>query len=234
MDMEKYNLNDEKTIGTILLKLKECGFDCFVSESQFRDLFALMIAKNHKDFDIFPEFSPQKTSYPRTAYFSSKRSLRFDLLVVDKSTNDKYLFEFKYKTKALENVNVTNQTFDLKNQKDFTNGRYDVWEDIYRIEQFVGLRNNSLNIKCGYVIFLTNYRSYLIKPNHNCKSYSFSLSEGYHKKGIKHWPKDRKGIQENNQEELNITNNYFFKHAFYSTVNDSEFKCLLIRVSDSK
>ena len=234
--MNKYNLKDKETIKAIMKKIDLKGFHCFTSESQFRDLFALTIAQNNSNFDIFPEFSPPKSAYPGTPYFNNKKSLHFDLLVTDKSTNDKFLFEFKYKTKALENVKVMDQCFDLKNQNDFTNGRYDVWEDVYRIERFSASNNGGFRITCGYVIFLTNYKGYLIEPSPDCKSRFFSLNEGDHEKGEKNWIRldaDYKGIHDSNHEKLDILNAYTFEHEKYSTVNGSEFKYLLIRVCGS-
>ena len=124
--MVKFDLGDKKTIEAILCELNSEGFRCFSSESQFRDLFALKIARSNEDFIIIPEFSPPKDTYPDTKYFKSKKSIRFDLLVIDNSTNKKYLFEFKYKTKSLKDVEIMSQRFDLCNQNDFTNGRYDV------------------------------------------------------------------------------------------------------------
>ncbi len=206
-------------IYKILCNIRNNGYNCFVSEAQLRDVFAIELNKTFSNYQIFPEFTPWNN--PSHFVFGNKK-ISFDLLA--KSKEEKVAFEFKYKTRAFETV-LFGEKIKLNNQEDTTNGRFDIWEDIYRLEQFV--KDNQL--KKGYLIFITNYPTYFAIPRPGTDSEPFSISKGEHIACTKEWPSCSKRTRDNNFT-LDIQNNYYFDYSEYSQIDNEVFYLLLVEV----
>ena len=208
-----------KNIKNILTNIKNNGYDCFVSEAQLRDVFAIELNKMFPDYQILPEYTPWNN--PKHFVFGDKK-ISFDLLA--KSKDEKIAFEFKYKTRSFETV-LFGENIRLNNQEDTTNGRFDVWEDIYRLEQFV----KDKQFKKGYFVFITNYPTYFAEPRKDTRSEPFSISRGEHKACIKEWPVSSKRTK-SNDFALNIQNDYIFDYDVYSRINNEVFHLLIVEV----
>lgn len=213
---------DKKDIKQIFDNIKKDGYKCYVSEAQLRDVFAIYLNKHYKNSFIYPEFT-----IPDEIRIFKNKKITFDLMMKDGNNN--YLFEFKYKTKAFKYTDINDCLITLANQKDTTNGRYDVWEDICRIEQYIKKNNALVKIKKGFFIFITNNMSYINSNKENSASCRFLINEGPHKSGTKKWAKPSDG-NKNNQFDLIILNDYEFKYEEYSTINNEIFKILIVEI----
>lgn len=179
--------------------------ELFVSERHLQIEFCLMLKKLFPKSSLYPEWT-------HLSYDDQNKTYHFDLLVeLDKEDT---LFEFKYKTTNISLVG--NYLYDLRDQKDTTNGRYDVWEDIKRIEEFV--KQKDTVIKNGYVIFITSNMTYL-KPSKGIDK-NFSVENGFHHKGLKEWlPHNKGSVSKSNRKSLLIQNDYEFEYKDYSCID---------------
>lgn len=206
-------------VNQVLERIKNKGYNCFVSEAQLRDVFAIELKSIFSKYTIFPEFTPWKN--PDSFVFGDKK-ISFDLLA--KCEKEKIAFEFKYKTKAFETI-LFDEKIRLNNQEDTTNGRFDVWEDIYRLEQFV--RDKQLSK--GFFIFITNYPTYFAEPRPGVASEPFSIAPGEHKATIKKWG-NATIVSKDNNYALDIFNDYVFNYVNYSQIGDEKFYLLVVEV----
>ncbi len=91
---------------------------------------------------------------------SNKNSNYYLDIIVINNKNEIIPIELKYKTfnlKTTINLNGFEEAYILKNHDATDIGKYLFLKDINRIEF---LKQNNLNIKKGYVIFLTNEEKY--------------------------------------------------------------------------
>ncbi len=202
------------------LKRESC---VFVSEAHLQLAFALKI--NHGKYDVYPE-------YPATV--NGKQS-EFDLLVSDKTTGERTLVEFKYKT-----TNNTNNpdsfpissgvTVILKDQSAIDNGWYDSWKDISRIEQSV------LNNSCskGFFILITNDKGYWQMNASNSKNAVSGLymNDGHHAAGVKKFS-NVKEYRGSRNSPITTLNDYDFSYQPFLDFPGKkygEFKILVVEI----
>ena len=209
---------NEKVVKKIMSELYKDGYDCFVSEAQLRDAFAIKLKEMLPNCIVLPEYSEPKP----TGWRCSENIIHFDLLIIDKDDNETVLVEFKYKQKK-GNFNNRNGIFaQLSNHSDTTNGRYAIWRDIYRIETFCDLKR----INKGFIIFVTNNPAYLAKPIAGGVAEEFSIADGNHIAASKNWNLTsgmRSSIYNTywaDDKPLIIKNDYYFSYSDYSNVLD--------------
>ena len=168
---------------------------------------------------VIPEYTKQKP----TGWKCSEDLIHFDLLIRDHENDEQILIEFKYKTKS-GSFNIGNGTYvELREQSDSTNGRYAIWRDIYRIETFANLND----IDKGFIVFITNNKTYYAIPGKGTLAEQFSISHGLHTAGDKYWnTNDVKNCQSihfeyrSDVQPLQIENDYFFGYEEYSEAVD--------------
>lgn len=183
------------TLEEINKLVQECFNErgIFHSEADFQHSLAWKIhEKFGKKFKIRLEF-----------VFGSKH---VDIVLIDNSNiNNKIGIELKYKTKeASEEIN--GEQYSLKPHGAQDLGRYDVIKDIERLEELI----REEKIKCGFVIFLTNDKSYSNKCKGNaCK---FSLEEGKDINGEIGWGENAgKGTIKGRERKLELEGKYKIK-----------------------
>ena len=217
---------DERKINEVLKSLCSKGYDCFASEAQLRDAFAIELGRKEEDFIVIPEY----TQVVPKKWRCSEKDVHFDLFVIDRKANENILLEFKYKTKNGLFKTRNGMLLDIRDNKDTTNGRYAIWRDIYRIEEFIS-NSNAIKIDKGFVIFITNINAYSNPPKNENKTIAgqFSVKEGYHLACDKYWnTEDYKNCTSINDEyrkdkqPLKINNKYYFNYSNYSTLNDEK------------
>ena len=224
---------DEKFINQIIKRIFDKGYDCFTSEAQLRDLFAIEVGLIDSDMIVMPEYTQEVP----VGWRCSEKLVHFDLLIVDKKNNEKILIEFKYKTAKGEFNTKNGMHIRLSDNSDSTNGRYAVWRDIYRIETFSNLRH----IDKGFVIFITNYKSYYAEPQKDSISEEFSISPKLHIAANKNWNIANKSTNSisveyrKDDKPLIISNDYRFIYRQYSLINDislknHEFRILIVPI----
>ncbi len=93
-----------------------------------------------------------------------------------KNENMDTALEIKYKTTFNKKIICpkTNEVFRLKKQSGQTYSRYDFWHDIERLQELVGTGNGK---KRGFVLFLTNDKSYW-DPRYGAVENDFKTSHG--------------------------------------------------------
>ena len=209
---------NEKVVRKIMSELYKEGYDCFVSEAQLRDAFAIKLKELLPNSIVLPEYSEPKPK----GWRCSENIIHFDLLIKDNDDNETVLVEFKYKQKK-GNFNNRNGIFaQLSNHSDTTNGRYAIWRDVYRIETFCDLKK----INKGFIVFITNNSAYLAEPIAGGVAEEFSISEGNHVAASKNWnlaSAKRSCIHDTywaDDKPLIIKNDYCFFYSNYSNVLD--------------
>ena len=209
---------NEKVVRKIMSELYKEGYDCFVSEAQLRDAFAIKLKEMLPNCIVLPEYSEPKP----IGWRCSENIIHFDLLIKDNDDNETVLVEFKYKQRK-GNFNNRNGIFaQLSNHSDTTNGRYAIWRDIYRIETFCDLKK----INKGFIVFITNNLSYLTEPPVGGVAKEFSIADGNHIAASKNWnltSRKRSSIHNTywaDDKPLIIKNNYCFSYSDYSNVLD--------------
>ena len=190
------------------------------------------------------EFIPEYPGITNIAGIDKKTE--FDLLVLDKKSQEKTLIEFKYKTR-----NATDKSkrtlfpsylgtdIALANHSAHDLNRYDCWWDIYRIESNV----KSRTFTNGFFIFVTN--EYLYKDSDGSAILSntndpemFSLKEGYHKAMKKIVnpdisPKTAGAFRINNP--IHIKNDYVFEYNNFQDFGlpkNGEFWSLIVPIKE--
>lgn len=122
----------------------------FWSEAQFQLVLALELLK--------AECTRVELEHPAVvatkASPGSPTTIKID--IVAKYNGKWYPIELKYKTALLSAANMFGQPAGLKNEGAQDIGRYQIWEDVDRIESLktAGICND------GYVVFLTNDAAY--------------------------------------------------------------------------
>lgn len=227
-----YQVVNAAFIQKILRKLSSGAYPCFTSEAQLRDAFSVELAKSNSDYTILPEFKKKvPAGWPLTG-----KIIHSDLIAINNATKEKVVFEFKYKT-LKGTFNTPAMDIFLNDQSDTTNGRYDLWEDIFRLESYV--KSHTLGITKGFSIFITNNKSYYSVPTKSSLSADFSIAPGQHKHGTKTWnftKQSKNSVQKSNVSPLTIANDYSFDYSTYSKMVDTdgkthEFKQLVVEIS---
>ncbi len=231
-----FTVQNAKSIINVLKSKKYC----YVSEAHLQLQFAIEGAKLFPDqFEFIPEY-PGYTPYS----YNNTQKTKFDLLVLDKKTNERTLIEFKYKTKnetkkgkAISFPGPLGTTLQLANDSAHNPNRYDCWKDIYRIERNV--RNGF--VKNGFFLFVTNEDVYINKDGSNsvfCKNNDFSMTPGKHLAQTKEVDKNAKessaGAFRKNHP-ITIQKNYDFVYQdfqnFSSVSEYNKFWYLLVEIN---
>ncbi len=233
----------------IIDELKKSKF-CYVSEAHIQLQFAIIGAHILGDqFDFIPEF-PGHTTY----HTNIEQKTEFDLLVLDKNTEEKTLIEFKYKTKNETQKNKQRMQYPiifggalaLANHGAQNLNRYDCWRDIYRIEQNVieskkPNNKSKVQVSNGFFIFVTNDPLYENEDGTTSFCYQntkgmFSLKKGSHDAQLKRVNpslsvKTAGAFRLNN--DIDIQNDYTFCYQPFQMFNVSkynEFRYLLVEI----
>lgn len=232
---------DELVVKRILKELSSTDYKCFSSEAQLRDAFAIALVKMYPNFVVYPEYTQPKPK----GWRCSEDLIHFDLLVEDNDSNETVLFEFKYKTKAGDFMPGKFRIY-LRDQSDTTNGRYAIWRDIYRVETFVNLNQ----ITKGFIVFITNNRTYYTAPKPGTYSEQFSIEDGrLHNCGRRDWNlhsgqarstcTNIQPAYRNDMYPLITENDYYFSYEEYSKIDDMNanthtFKQLVLPIHSSE
>ncbi len=202
-------------IQKIIKKLSETR-PVFCSEADFQLALAWQIK------EIYKEEVEVRLEY----CFPERPDWHIDIVVIQ--GNKRYPIELKYKTKKAE-IEYKKEKFILKNQAAQNLGKYDFWNDVYRIET---LKNDErLNIEKGYVIMITNDLSYLDKSGKNAMSYNFGIyKDRVVNKETLIWQGEPSKAITNNRKILDIKGDYKCHWVRYSKKIEEEFNYLLLEV----
>ncbi len=241
----------EKVLEMVAKELKDGGCDCFVSERHFQVVFTAMAMSLYgDDYFFYPEYTPEEDEIPSAInaeekFFGTAKdkgfqftTMHFDLLIREKETLEDTIIEFKYKTKKSK-VKIYGKTIELSTHNDTKNGRFAVWADAERIYQFVN-SDKDYKVKNGFVIFVTNYLTYLEEPENNSTVGQFSLKTDNReqrdttRKDWKIGDEERKnptGLPIQNQRYLKFGENIFdLKPKDYLGDKENPFKVLIIEI----
>lgn len=198
-------MSNEFNINFILSKLRDRR-KIFVSEADFQLEMAWIIKEEYPKAKVRLEYCP-------TFDFN----MHIDILVI--IDNMWIPIELKYKTKGCTKV-VDNETFNLKNHGAKDVNCYLYLKDIQRIEK---IKENVLDFKEGYTVFITNELSYIRKPlKEDCVYQQFSLEDGIIKTGNLDWGKNAsEGTKKNCEQPIQLRENYYIKWENYSKLDDS-------------
>lgn len=129
----------------------------FHSEDDLKLALALKIKENNPQFEIRLERPIDIEMIYRNG---EKKIVRapIDMIVID-INGDTYPIELKYKTKKA-NILFNEENYILAEQGAADTGRFSFRKDIFRIEKY---KSKNLNYKRGYVLILTNDKSYFEK-----------------------------------------------------------------------
>ena len=192
-------------IEYIISKLKEKR-KIFVSEADFQLELAWIIKEEYPNAKIRMEYCP-----------SFDPNMHIDILVI--IDNMWIPIELKYKTKGCQKI-IEEEKFNLKNHGAKDVNCYLYLKDIQRIEK---IKENILDYKNGYTIFITNELSYMKKPlKENCVYEQFSLENGIIKTGLLNWGENTsEGTKKNCEQPINLKGQYYIEWKEYSRLDDS-------------
>ena len=190
--------------------------------SKTRPLF-----QNETDLQFFIALALKEKGYEiRLEYYSGKENNKrkyVDLVAV--KNNECYIFEFKYKTKK-EEITISNERFELFDHQSKGLGSYLVLKDLERTEKHMNQKFLNLKVTKGYVIFLTNDKSYKkgLRNNHLCYNYALTDNKIF----IKNEPlefnipsnKTKAETSVKDFEEVKFKNTYQIKWETYSKYLD--------------
>lgn len=136
--------------------------------------------------------------------------------------NDEVIpIELKYKTKEVH-ILWRDELYDLKKHMGQSKVRYDCLKDIQRIENF-STNNDSSHYKFlkGYIIWLTNDKSYWESECATRKCQEFSIKEGAIKSGEMNWCENPAlGTIKGRKEAINLTGEYKIEWKRYKNLED--------------
>lgn len=230
----------EKVITTLQSTVKY-----FVSEAHLQMSFTLEAYKQFGEFfDFYPEFPIIGTN---------KRD-EIDLVIFDKSSEEKTFIEFKHKTKniskqakkikPLKVTTINGIEFEPSNMCAQDLGRFDCWSDIERLER----HKKSGDATNAFFIFITNEDLYWKKDGTSGYGTNFSMMPGEHNITNKVWEswddeaqsvsdKIKKGIKAERNRKISTQaysgNNVFVYNPFQNKIKDkkySEYKCLIVDI----
>lgn len=215
----------KQQVDQVVEKLSKSSY-CYVSEAHLQVQFAIEAYRLFGDnFEIYPEY-PLTTNYP-----TGPRRSEFDLLIFDKSTREKTLIEFKYKTrngtysgKRYDFPVAFGQTKKLANDGAHNPNRYACWKDIYRIESPV----KNKQVDNGFFVFVTNDWLYVGTDGSDyiCSQKGvkmFSIANGEHQHMIREIDPSipTSSIGEfPKKNPLDIQNDYYFEYKDFQNFTD--------------
>ena len=129
----------------------------FHSEDDLKLALALKIKEQNPKFKIRLERPVELEMIIRSGGTKIVRA-PIDIIVTDENGGN-YPIELKYKTKKAC-IFFNEEKYILAEHGATDTGRFSFRKDIFRIENF---KSKNLNYKCGYVLILTNDRSYFEK-----------------------------------------------------------------------
>lgn len=204
-ELEEYtkNLNNtdpKKIIYEVLCNLKsslEKEGEIFLSEVDFQFSFAKALSEYYQEDKIILEYPIKTEKLYEKACDNCKESFG-DKFKTDKSyidlyfehKNAEYFIEFKYKTEKIykgtyktpEKIyeisrHYNENRFCLASQEAEYIGRYQIYEDVERMENILKINNNSKK-RFSFVIFLSNYPKYweYNQEKNNSSTYNFPLA----------------------------------------------------------
>lgn len=198
-------MSNEFNMNLILSKLRNKR-KIFASEADFQLEMAWIIKEEYPKAKVRLEYCP-------TFDFN----MHIDILVI---INNMWIpIELKYKTKGCTKV-VDNEIFNLKNHGAKDVNCYLYLKDIHRIER---IKENVLEFKEGYTVFITNELSYVRKPlKEDCVYKQFSLEDEIIKTGTLDWGKNASdGTKKNCEQPIQLKESYYIKWENYSKLDDS-------------
>ncbi|MBO4671901.1 MAG: hypothetical protein J5640_08720 [Bacteroidales bacterium] len=152
-----------------------------------------------------------------------------------------YPIELKYRTKAFSCTGLLGDIITLKDQNAHDLGRYEFWEDVWRIENIKNMFLPEEKIMEGYVVILTNDPAYWTVPNSrqcNTIDRQFKIHTGNCVQNV-HWVNIPSKSHNNpnyvagkaNYPGLSLTKSYKVPEWIdYSQLNNDQFKFLTIQV----
>ena len=160
--------------------------------------------------------------------FINEKNDYIDIILITKN-DERIPIELKYKTKKTHKLKDQNgEEFELKNHGARDLGGYGFIKDIEKIESFIKKYPEKSNK--GYVIFLTNDLKYLDPPNSKEVCYiNFSIHQS-RKLGNKTlcWIGEKKPWK---KDPIKLRREYKINWEKYSSLEDQEFKFILLEVS---
>ena len=198
-------MSNEFNMNLILSKLRNKR-KIFASEADFQLEMAWIIKEEYPKAKVRLEYCP-------TFDFN----MHIDILVI---INNMWIpIELKYKTKGCTKV-VDNEIFNLKNHGAKDVNCYLYLKDIHRIER---IKENVLEFKEGYTVFITNELSYVRKPlKEDCVYKQFSLEDEIIKTGTLDWGKNASdGTKKNCEQPIQLKESYYIKWENFSKLDDS-------------
>ena len=176
------------------LYLNEAQFQ-FELAGKLRDYFAIQNRECH----IYLE-------YPSTQKDNTGRRQYYDIVIQE---NNAYcVIELKYKTKKGK-INYDGIVVELKYHAAQPLAKFDFLKDVSRIENFE--KDTDKKLDCGFVIMLTNDKSYWERDSKDGLAQEFSLMDGTTIcKGCKKWRPDTKtsSVGESRKDGLKLQKDY--------------------------
>ena len=219
--MKLIKIND---VVDIMEKLSK-RFDAFFSEQHFVFEFTLELKSKFHNANIIHEYR----------FEDSINTFEIDVLAL--LENNKYVFEFKYRTaESSRPINIYDLPNQLKNQGACDFGCFDCWSDIERNEY---LLREKCFCKNSFFIFLTNDSCYYDGINKSGRPVRYSIfndflmTNGYKKNNHKisgSPTKESIGRKRYNHNlralrEIRLNNQYLFE---YKPFGKEGFKYLLL------
>lgn len=192
----------------------------FFNEAHFQSTFTIDLNNeiNSKDFQLILEYNPNYKKY------------RVDLFVINKTTNEKTVIEFKYITDKTT-VEIDNSLIiNLKAQRAYNVRRYQIWKDISKIEELI----DSGKCDDGYFIMITNADKLIQTVPKNNIDKEFDISNGTHpsKTGELYWSYSSPKTEKRYPKKIPIRSQYKFNYFPYSGIKPfSEFKYLILSIN---
>lgn len=209
---------NEKDLEIIISQLSKRR-PIFHSEADFQFSLAQEISKNFPQAEI-------RLERP----FGNKLNKYLDILV--QIDNSLYPIELKHLTKKLNptTVDINGEQFHLKQQGAQDLCMYNCLKDVQRVEEL----SKESPFKTGFVIWLTNDKSYWSEPkNPNVNYAPFSIHDEAIKTNEMMWPA---GMLKN--KSINLKGRYKIKWKLYSNLGDNikngEYKYVLLTIKQQK
>ena len=209
----------------------------FHSEDDFKFALSKELAEYFEEYDIRLEYPQEIDLTYREEEQSRSHRKYFDIVLINGEV--KVPIELKYKTLNKKGSAITkdNEIFKLKNQGGHPDGRASFRRDVHRVERFLKKTNNQF----GYVIFLTNDKSYLndvSKTDNLDKNYSMHHGSILSRKddgwNLKMKKKDHWTTKGEKRLQTDLSESYTLTWERFSEIDDQEFSRILLEVGKSE
>lgn len=162
--------------------------------------------------------------------FKPNKSNAIFIDIVIKYKDRQIPIELKYKTTEFD-IEIMDEKYELKKQNARDAGQYDFIRDVARIEDFVKTKN----CQKGYVLFLTNDKSYWTRSKSVAKYDDFKIYENRVLKGSLKWKKDaQEGSTKSREKPIKLERTYKVKWEKYPKPTnekfETEFRYLLLEI----